>query len=160
MFILRKGNWRLVGGGGGWKKRYIFDGISDFSEYERLKSIERHYHDLKSRHSEGTKKTEAAPESVEQVGQGQIPTGFLQKQALTEENGPSEQTIVENPTAPVIFTSSNEPQQKKSKKQNSTSAAEGCQKQEKSEKKEKSTSDSAEKSEQETLKFWWYIGDG
>ena len=120
--------------------------------------IERQYNDLKSRHTEAPKKT-SEHEAVEQVGQGQIPTGFLQKQALTEENGPSDQKILENPSAPVIFTSSNEPPGKKAKKQSSNCDIEVREKKETSDTKKKSKPNLDKKSEEEQLKYWWYLGD-
>ena len=76
--------------------------LLDYSEYERLKGIEKSFHELKSRHDHENKSGASA---LTQVGKGNVPTGFLQKVAVTEENGPSKQTILENPTAPVVFTS-------------------------------------------------------
>ena len=81
--------------------------LIDFSEYERLRAIEKQY--IENRKTTSVQKPESSTEPVNQDGRGNIPTASLQKEMISQENGPSNQTILENPTAPVIFTSEQTP---------------------------------------------------
>ena len=80
--------------------------LLDYSEYERLKAIEKQFNGLRSKteSAHGHSHADSSAE-ISQDGKGNIPTGFLQKVAVTKENGPSDQEILENPTAPILFTS-------------------------------------------------------
>ena len=126
--------------------------LLDYSEYERLKGIEKQFNEQKRRpihHSSGTHFDSEAGTSkdtdVRQEGKGNVPTGFLQKKVLTEENGESDQTILANPTAPIIFTSDqSQPPTKIAKKSTLEK-----------EEKEKKTVD--EKQSTSVPKNWWFL---
>ena len=127
--------------------------LLDYSEYERLKGIEKQFNEQKQRHIERPSGThfdsEACTSSSEtdirQEGKGNVPTGFLQKKVLTEENGESDQTILANPTAPIIFTSDqSQPPTKIAKKSTLEK-----------EEKEKKTAD--EKQSTSVPKNWWFL---
>ena len=127
--------------------------LLDYSEYERLKGIEKQFNEQKQRHIErpsGTHfdseaGTSSSETDIRQEGKGNVPTGFLQKKVLTEENGESDQTILANPTAPIIFTSDqSQPPTKIAKKSTLEK-----------EEKEKKTVD--EKQSTSVPKNWWFL---
>ena len=73
----------------------------DYSEYERLKAIEKEHGELKQK----SKEEAGTHHQREQSGSGEISTASLQREVIARENGTSSQDILENPTAPVIFDS-------------------------------------------------------
>lgn len=67
-----------------------------------MKNIERDYNLLKNKKSSEHKSGEKAGN---QTGAGEIQTAELQKLVAEKDNGPSDQQILESPTAPVLFDS-------------------------------------------------------
>ena len=130
--------------------------LLDYSEYERLKGIEKQFNEQKQRHIErpsGTHfdseaGTSSSETDIRQEGKGNVPTGFLQKKVLTEENGESDQKILANPSAPIIFTSDQSPPPtKKAKSKPEVSTFDEV----------KKKKDNVEKQSPSVPKNWWYL---